>query len=69
MARALAVAMSSPFKKSLLIFSPSPVYAPPPFSSQPAGGCTVRTMGRPWSWAKSQSRSSSAGTAMMAPVP
>ena len=35
----------------------------------PAGGCTVRTIGSWCCVAKSQSRSSSAGTAMIAPVP
>ena len=45
---------------------PSPVYALP---SQPSGGWTVRTIGRSKTSAKSQSRWSWAGTAMMAPVP
>ena len=39
------------------------------FEETPAGGRVVRTTGRSWARAKSQSRSSSAGTAMMAPVP
>ncbi len=66
MARALAVGMSRPSRNPEFTLTPSPVQAPP---SKPSGGWTVRTTGRPWAWAKSQSRSSSAGTAMMAPVP
>ena len=49
-----------------LIAGPSPVYASP---CQPAGGATVRMIGSPNASAKSQSRSSCPGTAMMAPVP
>ena len=66
MARSLAAATSRPSRKPEFILTPSPVHAPP---SNPSGGCVVRTTGRPWAAAKSQSRSSSAGTAMMAPVP
>ena len=47
-----------PSSHSLLMCGPSPVKASP---SQPSGGWMVRTMGRPWAWAKSQSRWSSAG--------
>ena len=49
-----------------LIAGPSPVNASP---SQPSGGCTVRTIGRSNFVAKSQSRWSCPGTAMIAPVP
>ena len=49
-----------------LTAGPSPVNASP---SQPSGGCTVRTIGRSKASAKSQSRWSWAGTAMIAPVP
>jgi hypothetical protein len=66
----LASAMSRPFRLTsslaLLMAGPSPTYALP---SKEAGGCTVRTMGRPKFSANSQSRSSWPGTAMMAPVP
>ena len=57
-------------RKPLLIFTPSPVYAPPPFGVPVLGrldGAHDRA-GRA-AVAKAQSRSSSAGTAMMAPVP
>ncbi len=46
--------------------APSPEYAPP---SKSAGGWVVRTTGSPWTVAKAKSRSSSPGTAMIAPVP
>ena len=49
-----------------LIAGPLPVNAPP---SKPSVGCTVRTTGNPNASAKSQSRVSSPGTAMIAPVP
>ena len=49
-----------------LIATPSPTYASP---SKPSGGCTVRTIGSPNFSAKSQSRWSCPGTAMIAPVP
>ena len=54
-----------------LIAGPSPRYGPSPgiASSNPAGGCTVRTIGSPNVSANSQSRSSCPGTAMIAPVP
>jgi hypothetical protein len=68
-ASAVAAVTARPSRKPLLILTPSPPKASPPPSSQPSGGCTVRTMGSPCNWAKSQSRWSSAGTAMMAPVP
>jgi len=55
-----------PPEASELMAGPSPVYASP---SQPSGGWTVRVMGSPYLDAKSQSRWSWAGTAMMAPVP
>ena len=57
----------SPSRKPELIFTPSPVYAC--VSSQSGGRFTVATIGSPCSLAKSQSRWSSPGTAMMAPVP
>ncbi len=69
---ALASATSRPFRSSprsgaaLLIAGPSPVYALP---SKPSGGATVRTIGSSKASAKSQSRSSWPGTAMIAPVP
>jgi hypothetical protein len=66
MAARLASAMPSPFSQSLLIFGPSSGYASP---SHPSGGCTVRTIGSSCALAKSQSRWSSPGTAMIAPVP
>ena len=66
----LAAATSIPFRSkvafALLTAGPSPRYASP---SHPAGGWTVRTMGRSKRSANSQSRSSWPGTAMMAPVP
>ena len=66
----LASSMPSPSSDTsslaLLIAGPSPPYALP---SQPSGGCTVRTIGSPNASAKSQSRWSWPGTAMMAPVP
>ena len=37
--------------------------------ASPSGGCTVRTIGRSNASAKSQSRWSWPGTAMIAPVP
>jgi len=67
---AIAVALSRPSSETSsfaeLIIAPAPVHAPP---SQSAGGCTVRTTGSPKVSAKSQSRVSSPGTAMIAPVP
>ena len=71
MIRSLASATGSPSSETsslaLLIAGPSPVKAVD--SSWSAGGCTVRTIGRSNAVAKSQSRSSCAGTAMIAPVP
>ena len=70
MIRAFASATGSPSRLissfAELIAGPSPVYASP---SQPSGGATVRTIGRPNGSANSQSRSSWPGTAMIAPVP
>ena len=66
MAAAMASPLPMPSMKPLLMWVPSPVNASP---SQPSGGWMVRTTGRPCTWAKSQSRWSSAGTAMIAPVP
>ena len=67
---AIASAFSSPSSEissfDELIIGPMPVYAPP---SKSAGGCTVRTTGSPNASANSQSRVSSPGTAMIAPVP
>jgi hypothetical protein len=66
----LASATPSPFRLTSsfqeLIAGPSPVYASP---SQSSGGWTVRTIGSPNAEAKSQSRWSWPGTAMIAPVP
>ncbi len=66
----LASATPSPFRLisglAELIAGPSPVNASP---SQPSVGCTVRTIGSPNAVAKSQSRWSWPGTAMIAPVP
>ena len=65
-----ASAISSPSREieslAELIAGPWPVKASP---SQPSGGWTVRTIGRSYSFAKSQSRWSCPGTAMIAPVP
>jgi len=67
---ALASGTSMPLSETSslaeLMVAPSPVHAPP---SNPSGGCTVRTTGSPKASANAQSRSSSAGTAMIAPVP
>ena len=67
---AIAVALSRPFSETSsfaeLIIGPAPVHAPP---SKPSGGCTVRTTGSPNFSANSKSRTSSPGTAMIAPVP
>ena len=69
--RSLASATPSPSRltSSLLelIAGPSPVKAVS--SSWPSVGCTVRMIGRSNAVAKSQSRSSWPGTAMIAPVP
>jgi hypothetical protein len=62
---AFASATPLPFRNSLLITAPSPVYAP----SKSSGVSMVRTIGRSNVCAKSQSRSSWPGTAMIAPVP
>ena len=68
---ALASGTASPSRLSSalaeLIAGPSPVKAVD--SSWPCDGCTVRMTGRSKAVAKSQSRSSWPGTAMMAPVP
>ena len=63
----LASSMPSPSRKPELIFTPSPVYACS--SAQSAGRFTVAMIGRSCALAKSQSRWSSPGTAMIAPVP
>ena len=67
---AIAVALSRPFSEisslAELIIGPPPVQASP---SQPAGGWTVRITGSPKAPANSQSRTSSPGTPMIAPVP
>ena len=63
--RGLASATRNPSRNPLLMAGPSSTKGP----SQPSGGCTVRMMGRPKASANSQSRSSSPGTAMIAPVP
>ena len=57
----------SPSRKPELILTPSPVYAW--VSCQSGGRFTVGTIGSPYCTAKSQSRWSSPGTAMIAPVP
>ena len=57
---------SSPSRKPLLMAGPSPVYA---CAGQPSGRATVSMIGSPNAVAKSQSRWSSPGTAMIAPVP
>ena len=62
----MASALPIPFRKSLLMAGPTPVYA---FPSKSGGGATVRTMGSPNRSEKSQSRWSSPGTDMTAPVP
>src|SRR6266571_475669 len=66
MALRLASATVSPSRKPELILIPSPPYASP---THPAGRLTVSMIGRLCCLAKSQSRWSSPGTAMMAPVP
>ena len=66
MALRLASAVVRPSRNPELIFTPSPVYAPP---VQPSGRLTVGITGSACCWANSQSRSSSPGTAMIAPVP
>ena len=70
MIRALACSTASPFRLTSsfaeLIAGPSPTNASP---SNPTGGATVRTTGSPYAAAKSQSRWSWPGTAMIAPVP
>ena len=66
MARSLAAGTSNPSRNWELTLTPSPVQAPP---SKSGGGSVVRMTGRPCTSAKAQSRSSSAGTAMIAPVP
>ncbi len=67
---AMASALSRPFSEisslAELIIGPPPVQASP---SQSAGGWTVRTTGSPKAPANSQSRVSSPGTPMIAPVP
>ncbi len=69
--RALASATPSPSRLSSslleLIAGPSPVNAVS--RRGPRSGCTVRMIGRSNAVAKSQSRSSWPGTAMIAPVP
>src|SRR2546422_2889872 len=62
MALRLASARVSPSRKPELILIPSPPYASP---THPAGRLTVSMIGRPCCLAKSQSRWSSPGTAMM----
>jgi len=62
----LASVIVSPSRNPELIFTPSPVYASP---GQPSGRLTVSMIGSSCWRAKSQSRWSSPGTAMMAPVP
>jgi hypothetical protein len=66
MAFAFASATGSPSSHRLLIAGPSPTYAWP---SKSSGGWTVRMIGRSNASAKSQSRWSWPGTAMIAPVP
>ena len=65
---ASSTAMPSSDTESLAEFTagPSPTYASP---SQSSGGWTVRMIGRSKTSAKSQSRWSCPGTAMIAPVP
>ncbi len=62
----LASATSMPSRKPELMAGPSPVNASP---SKPSVGRTVRMMFRSNTFAKSQSRWSWPGTAMIAPVP
>jgi hypothetical protein len=61
-----ASAIVNPSRNPELIFTPSPVYASP---VHPAGRVTVSMIGSPCAVANSQSRWSSPGTAMIAPVP
>jgi hypothetical protein len=67
MALLFASSMVSPSRNPELILTPSPVYAC--VSGHSGGLFTVAMMSRPCCLAKSQSRWSSPGTAMMAPVP
>ncbi len=62
----LASVTPMPSRNPELIAGPSPVNASP---SKPSDGCTVRMTGRSYAVAKSQSRWSWPGTAMIAPVP
>ena len=65
-ADAIASTLPRPSSQPELMWGPSPVKAPP---AQSAGRSIVSTMGSPKAVAKSQSRWSSPGTAMIAPVP
>ena len=65
-AAAIASTLPRPSSQPELMWGPSPVKAPP---AQSAGRSIVSTMGSPKAVAKSQSRWSSPGTAMIAPVP
>ena len=58
-----------PSKRPEFTITPSPVYASASVPWAPDGGAITSTIGRPNSVANWKSRSSWAGTAMMAPVP
>ena len=65
----LASAVGSPSMGPELTATPSPANASPASTAPPPAGATTCTIGRPNFFAKAKSRSSWAGTAMMAPVP
>ncbi len=71
MTRSNPVVLSRPSNWALFTITPGPTYASRislPFSPPPFGAITSR-IGSPYFFAKAKSRSSCAGTAMIAPVP
>ncbi len=65
----MALALGSPSMGPELISSPSPGVATPVSAGSGASVCTTKRTGSPNARAKSRSRWSCAGTAMIAPVP
>src|SRR5438309_295584 len=65
----LASGVVSPFSGPDAMATPSAVYGSLGSRVVPSSGATTRTMGSPNLRAKAKSRSSCAGTAMIAPVP
>ena len=65
----LASAVGSPSRGPELTARPSPLKASPVSTARPPAGATTWTMGSPNFLANAKSRSSWAGTAMIAPVP